>query len=103
MCISILALSGCCKDKRNDIPGKQCDPRPNEISHFWLGEAKDYMYFKPGTWWVYKNTNTGMIDTIQVYSSSLDTFTVKGREDYSYHRIFIYESAVVRLKARNIM
>lgn len=49
------------------------DPPPTDLGFFGLGEAKDYIYFKPGTWWVYKNTRTGLRDSIVVYYSLLDT------------------------------
>ncbi len=83
-CLILLIIHGCCRDQRRDISGKQCELRPDEYSYFWLGEAKDYMYFRTGTWWVYKNTNTGLLDTISVISSSLDTSVIKGSEDHSY-------------------
>jgi hypothetical protein len=40
---------------------------------FYLGEALDYLYFKPGSYWVYKNTVTNQIDTIT--QISIDTAT----------------------------
>lgn len=49
------------------------DPPPNDLGFFGLGEAKDYVYFKKGTWWVYQNTRTKGYDTIVVYNSILDT------------------------------
>ena len=36
-------------------------------------EAKNYIYFKPGTWWVYEKVPGGQLDTIEVFSSSVDT------------------------------
>jgi hypothetical protein len=97
--ISILVLSGCCRDKRHDIPGKQCEPRPDEHYFYGLNEGKDYMYFKKGTWWIYKNVNTGLIDTLTVYDSKFDTITSKGQEEASYYRIYTYEKAVINVRS----
>jgi len=53
------------------------DPPPKDLGFLGLGEAKDYVYFKKGTWWVYKNTRTGLYDTIEVYFNLLDTLAEK--------------------------
>ena len=39
-----------------------------------LGEAKDYLYFKTGSWWVYKNSYTNELDTMILTYCQLDTF-----------------------------
>jgi hypothetical protein len=60
----------------DDIP-----PSGNEGVVFgphYLNEAKDYIHFKRGTWWVYENSNTGQRDSVAVLSSSLDTITYIG-------------------------
>ena len=49
------------------------DPGPKDLGLLGLGEAKDYLYFKSGTLWVFQNTRTGEYDSIEVYSSVLDT------------------------------
>jgi hypothetical protein len=49
------------------------DPPPTDLGFFGLGEAKDYVYFKKGTWWVYQNTKTGLLDSIVVTYNLLDT------------------------------
>ncbi len=95
-----LILNACCDDQRNDIPGKQCELVPDEYYFYSLGESKDYMYFKEGTWWVYKNTVTNEIDTISVYQAKLDTVIIKGSEGYSYQRIYTCESASVRNRSK---
>ena len=63
--IAITALHSC----KPEPP----DPPPTDLGFFGLGEAKDYVYFKKGTWWVYQNTRTGKYDTIVVYNNILDT------------------------------
>ena len=62
--IAITALHSC----KPEPP----DPPPTDLGFFGLGEAKDYVYFKKGTWWVYQNTRTGEYDTIEVYTSVID-------------------------------
>ncbi len=74
----LLLFSGCCKSKRC-----QCDEKygmkvddctPKHYGPYYLGEVKDYLYFKPGSWWVYKNNLSGEIDSI--YTITCDTFIV---------------------------
>ena len=81
------------------------DPQPTDLGFFGLGEAKDYVYFKKGTWWVYQNTRTGQLDTIVVYNSILDTseriskkwkyidevFAVDSRSISTAHYYHLYE------------
>lgn len=50
-----------------------------------LGDVKDYCFFKAGTYWVYKNEQTGDIDSHWVSSSAIYESTTKGTEDYSMH------------------
>lgn len=48
-------------------------PHPNIYKGpYHLGEVKDYLYFKPGSYWVYKNNVTGQIDTWTM--TYMDTF-----------------------------
>lgn len=51
----------------------QPDPAPTELGFFPLGEVKEYVLFKPGTWWVYKNSLTSIHDSIKVFYSLIDT------------------------------
>lgn len=72
---------------------------------FYLNEAKDYIHFKRGTWWVYENPNTKQRDSVVVFDDGLDTVWYKGdkntiiqeistfhayshRDDYNY-RIYL--------------
>lgn len=79
-------LSNCSK-KNSDSPSSQ------DLGFFSLGEAKDYLLFKPGTWWVYKNSNTNELDTMVLFSSGFDTIHVVNRLPPSqpYKNIFSYE------------
>ncbi len=40
-------------------------PHPTIRRSFYLGGVKDYLYFKPGSYWIYKNTVTNEIDTVK--------------------------------------
>lgn len=64
------------------------DPGPTNLGFFGLGEAKDYVYFKPGTWWMYKNTRTGLRDSIVVTYSMLDTLEGIGSKWRNLQEIF---------------
>lgn len=86
---TILAAVSCCKEP---IVPKEPNPVYEE---YWLGEAKDYMYFKPGTWWVYKNMQNDKTDSIYVTFSRLDTSIIKGTESYSKHRTIQTETTNV--------
>jgi hypothetical protein len=58
------------------------DPKPQKyLGTYPLGDIKDYLYFKPGSMWVYKCDSTGELDT-QVMVSC-DTFW----EVHSYIKI----------------
>ena len=50
----------------------------------YLDEARDYIYFKTGTWWVYKNVQDGRLDTLEVFSSSIDTLKLTGNGNTMY-------------------
>lgn len=75
-----LSLLNCNPDKP--------DPDPTDLGFFALGEAKDYVYFKPGTWWVYQNTKTGLRDSIVVTFSLLDTLEGTSKKWHNTEEIF---------------
>ena len=76
ICLPLLLLLGACK------PDKPKDPITITYK---LGEVKDYMVFKPGTYWVYQNDITGEIDSQWVTSSQVGEYSQKGTEEYSRH------------------
>jgi len=95
--VLIIGLCSCVKEtptsNTNNLPK---DPVYKE---YWLGEAKDYMYFKHGTWWVYKNMQNGKTDSVYVTLSKLDTTMIRGTETYSSHRIYTSETCRVVTKS----
>ena len=97
----VIGVGSCCKDKNPNVPGCQKEkPLPDEHHEYWLGEAKDYMYFKHGTWWVYKNMQNGKTDSVYVTLSKLDTTTIRGTETYSSHRIYTSETCRIVTKSQ---
>ena len=75
-----------------------CGPEPiepmkkTELGFLPLGEVKDYVFFKPGTWWVYKNTRTGEYDSIIVTYSLLDTIEQNSSRWHFTNEVFDVES-----------
>lgn len=64
---------------------------PPEYYRFTLGEAKDYLWAKPGSYWIYKNTLNGALDTQTCTYFYFDSTTVKGNYDHSKHIIITYD------------
>ncbi len=83
----ILIFNSCCRSnecKCNDRWGyKVSDCTPRSFGPYPLGGARDYLYFKPGSYWIYKNSYTGELDSL--YMAYCDTFvqTTKGM-DYKW-------------------
>jgi hypothetical protein len=82
--IIILIFESCCRSnecKCNDRWGyKVSDCTPRSFGPYPLGGAKDYLYFKQGSYWIYKNSYTGELDSL--YMAYCDTFvqTTKGMD-----------------------
>ncbi len=55
-----------CKDK---------EPVWRTYGPYYMGEMRDYVSFKKGTWWVYENTVTKERDSMVLQWVTLDTFT----------------------------
>ena len=68
------------------------DPGPTDLGFFGLGEAKDYVYFKKGTWWVYQNTRTKEYDTLEVYFNLLDTLEATSKNWHFTNELFDVKS-----------
>lgn len=68
----LISITVSCKKCKDPV-----EPEPNvcevngEIfdSEKGIQQMKDYMYFEVGTWWVYEEEITGVLDTITVYFS----------------------------------
>lgn len=56
-----------------------------------MGEAKDYLWAKPGSYWIYRNTKTGDLDTVTCKVFYFDTIRKEGTEDYSLNVTIEYE------------
>jgi hypothetical protein len=82
--IAITALHSC----KPEPP----DPPPTDLGFFGLGEAKDYVYFKKGTWWVYQNTRTKEYDTIEVTNNLLDTLEATSKKWHIREELFLITS-----------
>lgn len=66
-----LFLAQCRKDK--SIPP---DPEPcNGCPVYHISDVKDWLYFQPGTYWIYEEENSGMIDSVYVTSNTYDDGT----------------------------
>lgn len=79
-----LCFNSCCKTTKckcyDQWSIRVDDCTPKHYGPYYLGEVKDYLYFKKGSWWVYKNNITNETDSI--YTTFCDTTfnEVKGTE-----------------------
>ncbi len=75
LCLALAASFSSCgpEDCRKD---GTCPPP--EFYRFTLGEAKPYVWALPGSYWIYKNTSTGDLDTVTCLRFKFDSLTVKG-------------------------
>jgi hypothetical protein len=77
--IVLLLLSSCDKDPSK--PGYQGKPPKPEYYRIKMNEElKSYLWSKPGSYWIYKNTKTGDLDTHIIRSFYFDSILVKGTE-----------------------
>ncbi len=69
-----------CKSEGGANPPLQTSfPLPNEI--------KEFMYFKPGTFWIYKDSATNMVDTVTVTDTVAIPITTNGKYYEQYQTI----------------
>lgn len=61
-----LFLKACQPDP--DIP----DPGCNGCTQYHVSDVKNWLYFQPGTYWIYKEENSGAIDSVYVTSDTYD-------------------------------
>jgi len=62
LCLQLIS----CKQEKHD---------PLDLGFFPLGEVKEYHNFKPGSWWVFRNSLNGNLDTLILTMSTIDTFS----------------------------
>ncbi len=85
MSIAVFFLNSCKEDcKENGT----CPP---EYYRYELGEAMHYLWAKPGSYWIYKNTKTGDLDTQTMIGFKFDTVISKGTFDFSKHITIEYD------------
>ena len=80
-----------CKDKDPTKPGYQRKAPKPEYYTFRMTEVKDYVWFKPGSYWIYKNTKNNLLDTVTCTGFYYDSVTIKGTYDYSKHITLNYD------------
>jgi len=91
-------LSACCKDQNPTLKG--CQKTQNEYYVKHLYEAENYLWAKPGSYWIYKNTKTGDLDTQQVTNFAFFTDTTinfKGVKKSERLIYIIYDLLYVRI------
>ncbi len=59
--LSLFLLSACCKDQNPNVVG--CQKNPAQHIRLTLAGADKYLVGKPNSFWIYKNTKTGDLDT----------------------------------------
>lgn len=88
----LLTASNCKKPKE----------APIRNLHYTLDDAKDYMYFKKGTWWVYENNVTKEVDSVYVTDSQIGESTSKGFEEWSKNTTLTQEVMDVYMKSDRV-
>ncbi len=86
ICI-IAILTNSCKEKDCHKTG-ECPPENYRIK---FGDVKDYLFAKPGSYWIYENSVTGLLDTQTCIEFTYDSFIVRGTEKYSGHITLEYD------------
>jgi hypothetical protein len=64
--------------------GCKPDDPENWTRYEYLDEARDYIYFKTRTWWVYRRIPGGELDTIEVLNDWIDTVKLTGNGNTLY-------------------
>ena len=96
-----LLIASCCKSNKckcNKEWGERVDDcTPVHFGPFPLGGAKDYLYFKPGSWWVYRNSLSGETDSI--YTVYCDTAVEESQGDPNRWLTLTYTTIAYQLKS----
>ena len=83
-------LLGCDKDPSK--PGYQGKPPKPEYYRIKMNEElKSYLWSKPGSYWIYKNTKTGDLDTHIINGFYFDSILVKGNQLHTKHITIYYD------------
>jgi hypothetical protein len=58
---------------------------------YWIhAEVKEYTYFEKGSWWVYKEKNSGNLDTVQVVMDSMMAMKIHNNAGYASNSYLSY-------------
>lgn len=88
--ILIILFCISCKNKNKDC--KKDGSCPPEYYRIRIGEEpKSYLWSLPGSYWIYKNSQTGELDTQTCTGFQFESVTVKGIFDYSKHITIEYD------------
>jgi hypothetical protein len=81
---------------------KKPNPKTPIYLIYRLEDAKEYLYFKPGSYWIYENDSTKEIDS--VFVTSCDTFTVTkhGTTEDTRHITLHQELIDMHLKSNRV-
>lgn len=81
--LMILVCMAGCRKGEDEVTGPLLIPQ----------EVKDYMYFEPGTYWVYIDSVSGRVDSVYVYQTthSFDTLTL-GKNPKRAYEIFVVKA-----------
>ena len=88
----IIVLNGACNSDCHDKGN--CDP---EYYKYDLGEAKNYLWADSGSYWIYKNSKTGELDTQTCVGAITYWVHDYGSTKYSKHITIDYEVLYRRL------
>ncbi len=78
VCLSFTVFQMSCGPR--EVPPQQ------DLGFFPLGEVKDYLYYQPGSYWIYENQTSKIRDTVIVSGVLLDTLS-----DHSEVRTYTFE------------
>lgn len=86
----LMLIIGCDKDPSK--PGYQVKPPKPEYYRIKMNEElKSYLWSNLGSYWIYKNTKTGDLDTHIIRSFYFDSILVKGTELHTKHITIYYD------------
>jgi hypothetical protein len=87
--ILIATMIVLCTCKKKDC--KKDGTCPPEFYRYKLGEAERYLGARTGSYWIYKDTFTGTLDTQFCTGYYLDSITTKGNQVFSKHVTVTYD------------